>query len=119
MKVRRLDANHDWMFGAGLSNYAEKSEAVMQCVKTILLSFANDWFLDLDHGIKWWDYYVKNPDTTEMERDLTRNISNIIGLKSIEKLELLLDTVTRKMTGVVVYTDVYGNTQTVEQIVRD
>lgn len=119
MKVRRLDRNHDFTFGSSKANYALESDAVLQCVKTILLSFRENWFLDLDHGIAWFDYFVKNPDVTEMERDLRQNITGVIGVKSIEDLQLLLDTVTRRMTVIVKYTDIYGNQTMVDQIVRD
>ena len=52
-RVRRLDKNHDWTFGQGFSNYATESDAIAQNVQTRLWSFANDWFLDLEHGLPW------------------------------------------------------------------
>ncbi len=119
MKTRRLDSNHDWTFGNSLSDYLKDAEATKQCVKTRILSFRNNWSLDLDHGIDWFAYFEKNPNRRAMERDLKNNISSVVGVLSINELGLLLDTVTRKLTVFVRYTDTYGNNETVEQIVRD
>lgn len=119
MKTRRLDNNHDWTFGSSLSDYLKDAEATKQCVKTRILSFKNNWSLDLDHGVDWFAYFEKNPNRRAMERDLRSNIYSVVGVRQINQLSLLLDTETRKMTAVVRYTDTYGNFQTVEQIVRD
>ena len=54
MIARRLDASHDWTFGSSKANYAQKSEAIAQCIKTSLLSFRFNWFLDEDHGVNWF-----------------------------------------------------------------
>ena len=55
-RVRRLNKEHDWTFGQGFSNYATESDAIAQNVQTRLWSFANDWFLDLEHGLPWGKY---------------------------------------------------------------
>lgn len=52
--VRRLDANHDMTFGAGMRNIATGSEAAMQRLRCRLLSILGDWDLDQSHGIPWW-----------------------------------------------------------------
>lgn len=115
MKVRRLDKNHDWTFGSGFSNYATDSEAIMQCVKTILLSFRLNWFLDEDHGINWWAYFVKNPDVPVMEDDIKRHILEVEGVASLQELTLQLNTITRNMIITVRYTDIFGQQNTVVQ----
>lgn len=113
MKVRRLDNNHDWTFGSSLANYATTSEAIKQCVKTILLSFRENWFLDEDHGINWWAYFTKNPNVSAMEADLKRNILNVEGVASLQRLDLQLNTITREMIITVRYTDIYSTQNTV------
>lgn len=113
MKVRRLDQNHDWTFGNGLANYATESEAVRQCIKTILLSFRLNWFLDEDHGINWWGYFVKNPDVPVMEDDIKRHILEVEGVNTLHDLQLQLNTITRQMIITVTYTDIYGQSNTV------
>ena len=113
MKVRQLDSNHDWTFGNGLANYATESDAIKQCVKTILLSFRYNWFLDEDHGINWHAYFVKNPDVPVMEADIKRHILEVEGVSTLQNLELQLNTITRQMIITVRYTDIYGQSSTV------
>ena len=113
MKVRRLDENHDFTFGNGLANYALTSEAIKQCAVTILLSFRYNWHLDEDHGINWWAYYVKNPNVSIMEDDIKRHILEVEGVASLQDLNLQLNTITRKMTIIVKYTDIYSNSQVI------
>lgn len=115
MKVRRLDDDHDWTFGAGLANYATESEAIKQCVVTILLSWRDNWFLALDHGIDWKSYFVKNPNVKIMESDLRRNVRGVEGIYSLDDLRLTLNTVTRHLVVTVRYTDIYSKTVTVVQ----
>jgi hypothetical protein len=113
MKVRRLDNNHDWTFGSGFANYATGSDAVRQCVQTILLSFRFNWFLDEDHGINWFAYFVKNPDVQIMEDDIKRHILDVEGVAELLDLQLQLNTITRQMIITVRYTDIYNATKTV------
>lgn len=113
MKVRRLDKNHDWSFGSGLVNYAKESEAIKQCVKTILLSFRFNWHLDEDHGINWWAYFTKNPNVPVMEADIKRHILEIEGVASLQELNLQLNTITREMVITIRYTDIYNTQQVV------
>lgn len=117
MKVRRLDKNHDWMFGSSLANYAIDSEATLQSIKTILLSFRLNWFLDEDHGINWYAYFVKNPNIPAMEDDIKRHILEVEGVASLNALQLQLNTITRQMIITVRYTDTFGQTNTVIQYV--
>lgn len=67
IKVRRLDHNHDWTFGQGRANYADHSEGIAQNVQCRLWSFANDWFLDLDHGLPWIEKMGRAVDLSELE----------------------------------------------------
>ena len=113
MKVRRLDENHDFTFGNGLANYALTSEAIKQCVVTILLSFRYNWHLDEDHGINWWAYYVKNPNVSVMEDDIKRHILEVEGVSTLQDLSLQLNTITRQMIITVRYTDIFNETNTV------
>lgn len=119
MKVRRLDKNHDWTFGSGLANYATTSEATRQCVVTILLSFRVNWFLDEDHGVNWWAYFIKNPDVAVMEDDIKRHILEVEGLRELRELKLQLNTITRQMIITVRYTDIFNENQTVITNVRN
>ena len=113
MKARRLDSSHDWTFGSGLANYATGSEATKQAIKTILLSFRLNWFLDEDHGINWWAYFIKSPSVPIMEDDIKRHILEVEGVSTLQDLSLQLNTITRQMIITVRYTDIFNETNTV------
>jgi hypothetical protein len=54
MRVRALDENWDMTFGAGSANFLINSPAaVAQCVRTRLLLFTGEWFLDVPDGTPW------------------------------------------------------------------
>lgn len=108
MRVRKLDANHDWMFGRSQADYYTASDAVAQRVKTTLLSITNDWFLDESHGIPWFEFWVKNPPLMRMEREIKSAILNIDGVERIDTFDLQI-TEERECTIELSYTDIYGN----------
>lgn len=113
MIVRGLDNNGDWTFGRGLTNYLTESNAIAQCVRTKLLSLKNDWFLNRDDGIAWFDYLEKNPDIQQLERDIKNIVSNIDGVEMITDFDLLLDNDTRVMQIQIGYDDKYKNSNEV------
>ncbi len=108
MRVRKVDKNHDWTFGQGLNNYANKSDAIYFSVKMILLSVRNDWFLDLEHGINWFDYWRKNPDMLAMETDVKTNVLGVEGVVRIDSYEVSINPDNRQSIIELSYTDIYG-----------
>ena len=114
MRVRKVDKNHDWAFGRGLSDYAVGSEAIYQSVKMILLSVKNDWFLDLEHGIDWFDYWRKNPNMLKMEMDVKTNVLNVYGVVKIDTYDVSIDPETRKSIITLGYTDIFGERRNVD-----
>ncbi|WP_308568054.1 hypothetical protein [uncultured Providencia sp.] len=109
MKVRRLDDNHDWTFGNGRADYATMSEAISQSVLTKLLSLRHDWFLDLEHGLRWLDYLKKNPNLIAMESAIKSQILNVDGVVRITAFDIQLNPDPRKFTISATYIDIYGN----------
>lgn len=108
IKVRRLDDNHDWMFGFGLHNYAEQSEAISQCVKTRLWSFINDWFLDLDYGLPWLEKTGRNVNLDDWEVKIKRQVLETIGVVKILSYSSHFDPETRIFTVTIGYLDMYN-----------
>lgn len=109
MRVRRLDSNHDWTFGSGYSNYAQNSEAVAQMVKTRIWSFKGDWFLDLEHGIPWFEQVERVGDLKRFEVPLTAYILETDGVKRIDDFKMTFDGDARRLLIEVSYTDIYDN----------
>mgnify|MGYP000459845906 CR=1 FL=1 len=108
MRTRRLDSNHDWMFGSGRGDYATESLAIAQSVETRLLSLYGDWFLNREHGLKWFDWLQKNPDLMQMESALKKTVLNTEGVTEITAFSISLDPDSRRMTVQVNYNDIYG-----------
>jgi hypothetical protein len=54
MRYRKLDENGDMQFGRGSSDFwFDQVEGVGQAVKTRLLLFSGEWFLDRTEGMPW------------------------------------------------------------------
>ncbi len=56
MIERSLDANGDWTFGRGKSNYLTMNRAIGQSIQTRLSSFLGDCFFDTAAGIDWFNF---------------------------------------------------------------
>jgi len=88
MRVRRIDASGDWQFGRGLSDYAKDDEAIKQNVSTRIKSFKNDWFLDTDAEIDWFDLLGRKGTQEEIKREVERVTLATDGVLQINSLEL-------------------------------
>ena len=65
MRVRAIDSEGDWLLG-----HKAYSAAIAQNVKTQILSLYNDWFLDFENGVRWFNYLSKNPNTDKMRDEI-------------------------------------------------
>lgn len=108
MRVRQLDDKHDWTFGVGRGSYAADSDAVRQCVLTRLLSLREDWFLNPDDGLRWFDWLEKNPDLRSLEAAIKSTVLATRGVTALTDFSLSMDADRRKMTVSVGYRDEYG-----------
>lgn len=112
MKVRRIDSNHDWTFGQGFSNYVTESDAIAQNVQTRLWSFTNDWFLDLEHGLPWFEQMGRGVNMADWEIKIKRYVLETEGVNKIINYQANFDADTRKLTISIDYQDIYGQQQT-------
>lgn len=112
MQVRRLDHNHDWTFGNGINSYCTQSEAVAQMVKTRLWSFANDWFLDLEHGLPWLEKMGKAVNLQALELRIKRQVLETQGVKELTAYQSQFDAESRSLTVSIDYVDIYGQKHT-------
>ncbi|EBL3323368.1 hypothetical protein D4T62_10505 [Salmonella enterica subsp. enterica] len=113
MRTRRIDGNNDWTFGAGRQNYATKSDAVAQKVKTRLQSFLGDWFLDQDVGIDWLTEMSSRTQTAKILSDARSCILQTVGVSTLDAFSYDRDAKTRRLTITARYTDIYGTTNEV------
>ena len=104
MKVRAIDSEGDWLLG-----HKADSAAIAQNVKTQILSLYNDWFLDFENGVRWFNYLSKNPNTDKMRDEVKRQILSVEGVSSLEILNI--NTNERKAIIEVQYRDIYDESQ--------
>ncbi len=107
MRVRRLDTKGDWTFGQSRANYATESEAIAQNVITRLRSFQGDWFLNLDHGLPWFQNLEKPASQTRLKQSIKKSVIETAGVTVVTSTELLFDEDTRKVTVYITYDDIY------------
>lgn len=90
MIIRNLDANHDWIFGAGLGDYINGNPAIGLNIDTRLLSWLNDCFFDTQAGIDWANRLGSKNQRTLLENDLKRIILQSYGVTGIVAFSTVL-----------------------------
>lgn len=85
MKVRKLDSNGDMVFGSGLNDFlADSAEGVAQIVKTTLLLWAGEWFLDITAGTPYPESILGKNSLASADATIQSVILNIDGVTGIE-----------------------------------
>lgn len=107
MRVRRIDSAGDWTFGQSRINYATESEAISQNVVTRLRSFQGDWFLDLDHGLPWFQNLDKPASQERLKQSIKKVVIETTGVIELTSINLTVDAETRKATVYLTYDDIY------------
>jgi len=107
MIVSRIDQNGDWMFGLGLANYAVKSEAIAQSIETVLRSFTDDWFADIQHGLPWVELLGAKNTKPQIIVEIEKAVLNTYGVRSIELLRINSVDVNRVASISMNYIDIY------------
>jgi len=101
MRVRQIDATHDWNFGKGRNNYLTDNAATAQNINTRLNSILGDCFFDLGAGIDWFTR-LGGKDQLALELDISTTILNTQDVTGLITLNSSLDAKTRNF--VVTYT---------------
>lgn len=87
--IRALDTNHDWTFGANLSNYLLQNEEIGLNIETRVLSFLGDCFFATTEGIDWFNLldYRYQP---RLELSVSEVIKNTPGVTAINSVDVLI-----------------------------
>lgn len=112
MRVSGLDSGSDWTFGKGKANYKRESRAIAQNVVTRLRSFTNDWFLDMSHGLPWFDILGSRNNERRLLRAVERQVLQTEGVLRIDRLRIVRRDANRRVTIELNYTDVLNETFT-------
>lgn len=90
MRVRAIDKDNDWTFGAGKQSYKVDAEAISQNVKTRLQSFRGDFFWNTEEGIDWFNLLEKGRQA-ELERALRVTVLTTEGVVAINSFEAIVN----------------------------
>jgi len=60
--VRRLDANHDPVYGSGAADFLTDLEATAQIIETSLLLFQGEWWNNLQAGLPLFQSIIAQPE---------------------------------------------------------
>lgn len=88
MAVRANTKDGDWKFGRGLADYIKDADEIEQNLRTRILSFKNDWFLDVDANIDWLTLLGSRNKQDEIKREVERVALTTAGVVRITLLEL-------------------------------
>ena len=112
MRYRRLDANGDYCFGHGQSDfYINQPEAVAQWVMTRLRLGQGEWFADLREGTPW---------TTQVLGERTQQTRDVVVLNRVQTTGGVIDVLgyvssndpnTREWSAAMSVTTVFGAVQ--------
>lgn len=84
--------NGDWAF-------AVDREGIQQRISQVLKTITEEWFLDLDYGLPYFEQIlIKNPNLPSVQDLFRRAILSVRGVSSVERLNLSLDTTSRTLT---------------------
>lgn len=82
--IRALDKQDDWTY----NRYYNQKNEVAQNLKTRLLSFKSDWFIDLEPHIDWWAILGRRNNESIIRSEITRVTLATDNVKRITKLEI-------------------------------
>ncbi len=115
MRYRKLDDNHDMVFGGGDSDfYTDVPEAVAQAVQTRLLFNQGESFLDMNDGTAWGGDVLGHGTQNRRDKEIRARISDTPGVTAIDSYASTLDHETRKLNVEATISTEYGEIKLTE-----
>lgn len=91
MISRALDSNNDLIIRNGSIQTVSEGVEVIQSVRTRLLFYLGEWFLNVNEGVPWLqDLFTKPLDLRNLERAILSEINNTEGIRRVTDLILRL-----------------------------
>lgn len=88
IKVRKLDKDNDRTFGSGTANYTIEDTAITQNVQTRLKSFKNDFFLDIQANIDWFNILGQKNNEGIIKSEIYRVANNTDGVLTVNSVDI-------------------------------
>jgi hypothetical protein len=109
MRYRALSEDGDYTFGQSEANFLINSPAaVAQAVKTRLLLFTGEWFLDTTEGTPWAEKVLGTGTKAFYDRALQERTLDTDGVTAIEDYSSSLDPATRHLSVTMTISTAYG-----------
>lgn len=88
-----LSADHDLDLDLlGRTSFVDGAERIAQQIKTTLLTFLGEWFLDTTFGVPYFeDVLVKSPNRASIETIFRARIRAVPGVARVRGLELQVE----------------------------
>lgn len=98
MRYRALDVNGDYTFGQGSDNFLVDSPAcVAQAVRTALLLWKGEWYLDTTAGMPWATDVLGTGTDSLYDEAIKAKIQSVQGVTDIVNYSSSLNTATRAL----------------------
>ena len=99
MRYRKLDENNDYSFGNGQNDfYRDVPEAVAQSVKTRLLLWLGEWFLNIEEGTPFMQSILGKYSKAVADTAIQDRVLATTGVTDISDYESILDPDQRAMS---------------------
>lgn len=110
MQYRKLDTAGDYTLGTGSDFHVNTPAAVAQAVKTRLLLFAGEWFLDTTDGTPWRTDVLGKYTQQAYDAVLKDRILSTPGVTGITQYSSALDSSKRTLSVSAAISTIYGQT---------
>ena len=92
MTAYALDEDHDVFLRGGQIALAEGPDFVVQAIRTRLLLYRGEWWLDTESGVPWFQEILTKPaDVVRTESTLRRTILETPGVTGLISFDLAFD----------------------------
>lgn len=111
MRYRKLSPTGDYTFGSGQLNFfINTPEAVAQAVKTSLLLWIGEWYLNIEEGTPYMQGILGKHTQATMDATIKKRIGSVQGVTSIDNYVSSIDPETRKASVSATLNTIYGVT---------
>lgn len=111
MRVRKQDSSGDYVFGHQQNDFwLNTSDGVAQAIKTRLLLFRGEWFLDVTDGTPWTTQVLDKYTQDQYDAAIQDRILGTPGVVQITAYSSSVNTTTRTLTVNATVDTQYGTT---------
>lgn len=109
MKYRKLDANDDFQFGGGATDFwIDVPDAPAQAVRTRLALWQGQWFLDAREGMPWKTQVLGNRTADTRDPTIKAHVLSTQGVLRITDYSSNLNRDARALAANIVIDTTYG-----------